>query len=186
MLGVTIKRTIQQIRDALRQQKEIGTYRATERELPFGTWVWLTKYLANSGDTNILGAIIEIKKYRSGGSRYDKGQMVRRYVVLTTHGQFEAAREDLVVATADEVRGAAGLTPQLDLQETIFEALAFGPSDANTLRAEEAIKALSRDGKVRWYSPRYPGACTCEQCIEWGWVNARYLPRVVLTGKWSD
>lgn len=185
MFTAEIPRTMKQIRDAIEKQKQLGVYQATEREIPFGTWVWVTKYVTGVGTCNILGAIIEISKYRQRGSRFEQGPMVRNYVILTTRGQITEQRESMVLATADEVRNASGLTAEEDFREAIFEAIENGPSEANTERAQAAYNMLLKEGPWMIGVPRYRGACPCSLCTMKISVVAGFLPEVILTGKWD-
>ena len=155
-----VQRSIQQLRDAVAQQRKIGVYDATPRELPFGSWVWTCQDLhkpGEFGETNVLGVILDVEKFREGGA-YHKGRMVRNYIVLTTEGQVACPREQLMAATPDEVRKEEGLSAETTFMACINEALKNGPSEANSLRFVAASKALLTLGK--------------------------FVPNVILKGKW--
>lgn len=160
---VGIKRTVQQIRDAIAYQRILGCYEATPRELPFGTWVWVEDYVEHT-PTTILGAIIDINKHRETGRGGSKGQMVRNYTVLTTEGQAVTNREKMVVATPDEVRNTEGVNAEQDLKDAVFTALEQGPSEANTIRGLSAMMALrTLNQKCVIFSP-VRGGCDLSCC----------------------
>lgn len=134
--------TVNDLRIAAIQQKAIGTYVATDRELPALMFVEVAdRYFMHDGQPD-LGVVLEIEKYRES-SRNGAGRMVRRYLVLTLkNGQKQYNREDLRPVTGAEIRAYEGLTPEQDFLNAVAWAEKHGTSEATYRRAVDAAKAL--------------------------------------------
>ena len=173
-MNISTPRTIEQLREAARIQKRLGLYKETPREIPALSWVWTQVYSA--GTKNVLGIVLDVIKGR------ERGNMVRNYVVLTTEGQISRGRENLLLATFTEVREAAGLSLQQDIEECIQDAIKYGPSDGNTLRYADAAAILIAKYNFVYFVPKVNDPCGSELCQSC--YHRIGLPNVIATGKW--
>ena len=161
------------LRNAAELQKLIGTYEATDREIPALAWVWMEPRYAYSfgfdiGPNRDLGVVLEISK-----SRDKSGAMNRRYIVLTLkHGQVEVERGDLILATFYEVRELEGLSVNGEIEACIEHTRRYGPSEANTLRFANAQEDAIKMGIC---SVDCPGLCVMLVTGE--------IPKIILTGQ---